>query len=95
METQKLIVAFTEFFKSEGIKLGSEKVFYTQEEWRARHEEYCNNSKLVVVYDGGAHRDAMTLDGMNYKLNQRMQDMLNKLGYYFEESTRWYGGVYS
>ena len=92
--TAAVTSAISEFFQSEGITF-AEKVFYTPEEWQDRGERYCAQSLLVVVYDGegDVHR-AMSLDGMDYKCNQRLQDALAKIGCYFEEGTHWYGGVY-
>jgi len=80
--------------KHKATKTGGCKAFYSPEEWRARGEQYAQESVLVVVYDGGAHRPFFTLDECQYDLCEEMQAALKPLGLYFEESTCWYGGVY-
>ena len=92
--TEELQTLLTKFFKKEGLESHGCQTFYTPEEWKERGESYCCNSKLVVVYDGSDVRRAMSLDGEDYKLNERMQNMLRAVGCYYEEGTHWYGGVY-
>jgi len=83
------------FKKNRLMSTGGGKVFYSPQEWAARGELYAKRSVLVVVYDGGAHRSAMTLDAEQYDLNEEMQQALRDAGFYFEEGTGWYGGVYA
>lgn len=73
---------------------GGCKAFYSPAEWEKRGELYCRSASLIVVYDGGEVREAMTLDAECYKLNAEMQAVLRESGFFFEEGTGWYGGVY-
>lgn len=91
-EAWKTLVAF--FKKMELTYTGGGTAFYSPLEWAERREQYALDSLLIVAYDGGAHRDAMSIDADNYRLNQRMQDALGEKGFLFEEATGWYGGVY-
>jgi hypothetical protein len=89
--------AIVDFLKKEGLGntgAGSHGVFYSPSEWRQRGEEYGCNALLIVTYDGGDHRHAMTLDSECYALNERFQDALQKVDCFFEECTTWYGAVY-
>jgi len=82
------------FFAQHGLThTGGGTVFYSPEEWEARREPYSHGAVLVVAYDGGEHREAMTLDG-DEQLHEQMQEALNAQGFYFEEGTGWSGGVY-
>jgi hypothetical protein len=73
---------------------GATRVFYSPQEWTARGEEYSQRALLVVTYDGGFHRAAMTVREGKYELNDKMQKALGAIGCYFGEGTSWYGGVY-
>ena len=74
---------------------GGAKVFYSPKEWAERGETYGKDSHLIVVYDGGDHRQAFTLDGTAYATVEAMQQQLASVGCFFEECTGWYGAVYS
>jgi hypothetical protein len=56
--------------------------------------EYAGNAELVVVYEGSEVKRAMSLDGYDYALNEKMQRALELGDMYFEEGASWYGGVY-
>ena len=74
---------------------GGCKAFRSPAEWAARGETYWSKSCLIVVYDGGAHRSAFTLDEEDYDLCDALQEALREGGFMFEECTTWYGAVYS
>lgn len=76
---------------------GGCKVFYSPEEWKERGEQYGTKSHLVVVYDGGAHGQAFSLDhaAPSYVHHEAMRDRLGEIGLYTEECTTWYCAVYS
>ncbi len=73
---------------------GGCKVFYSPTEWKARGEEYGTTSLLVIVYDGGSVRKAVSLDGFAYDLHEEFRQVLAGLGLICEECTCWYAAVY-
>jgi hypothetical protein len=84
---------FVKFFVQHGLKYtGGGTTFYSPEEWEARREPYSQGGVLVVTYDGGEPREAMT--GEDEGLYEQMQEALNAQGFYFEAGTSWSGGVY-
>ena len=74
---------------------GGGKAFRSPKEWAERGETYGKDSHLIVVYDGGEHRDAFALDNTAYDTVEAMQQQLATVGCFFEECTTWYGAVYS
>jgi len=56
--------------------------------------QYARGAELVVVYEGSNVKPAMSLDGYDYELNEKMQRALELGGMFFEEGSSWYGGVY-
>lgn len=95
-ETVTVLNAVHAFAKEHGLTVQPGTVFLP-DEWRARGERYCNAALLIITYDGGDMQRACSLDGCDYKLNDAFQQMLGAtgLGYFFEEGTHWYGGVYA
>lgn len=73
---------------------GGARVFYSPAEWAARGERYGLGSRLIITYDGGAHRRFFTLDEMDYPAVERMRASLEEIGVYFEECTGWYAAVW-
>jgi len=85
-----------QFLKLKGLTYtGGCKAFYSPKEWAERDEKYGKDSHLIVVYDGGEHRDAFALDNTAYDTVEAMQNQLAAVGLFFEECTGWYGAVYS
>lgn len=69
-------------------------VFYTPARWKERGEDYGTESLLVVVYDGGDHRQFFNMDCERYKLHEEMRQALHEVGCYPEECTGWYCAIY-
>lgn len=87
-ELRALIVAY----------MGGERgaTFYTPEEWKTRGEEYCNrNAALVVAYNGGDAGQYFNYDYCRYAALEGLNKALNAVGYFFEDATGRYGGVYA
>lgn len=90
---------------------GGCKAFYSPAEWKDREERYGTDSRLIVVYDGGALRPVFNMDAAYaadcayyetvrrprepYQLYEGMQEKLREAGLYFEECTGWFSAVYS
>ena len=74
-------------------ELDNETSFFTPEEWRARGEQYCTESKLVLVFEGGLYH---LLNGyMNApELYEEFDRFVNGFGYYFAQGTAWSLGFY-
>lgn len=73
---------------------GGCRAFWTPEEWQARKEQYGTNSKLVLVHDGGDLARFCSYDYQDYDAVERLNQALEKAGYYFEQCTTWYSAVY-
>jgi len=86
------IVAFLE--KHKLTYTGGCKAFYSPKEWEERKEDYGCDSVLVVVHDGGDHGDAFSYDRGNYKILDKMYELLKPLGFYSEQCTCWYSAIY-
>jgi hypothetical protein len=80
------------------VDTGGCKTFYSPAEWRAKGEHYCLDAELIVVYDGGDvagffnYEYAMDFD--NYSLINDMDQQLSNAGFYSEQGTNWYSGIY-
>jgi hypothetical protein len=74
--------------------LASGSKFYSPAQWRRRNEEYGTDSKLIVCYDGGDLRSAMSLDVEEHDLVDALRDELEKHGLYSQECTTWYAAVH-
>jgi len=93
-ETVKVLNAVHAFAKANGVKVQPGSI-YLPSEWKRRGEQFCTSALLVITYDGSDMKRACSLDGYDYALNEAFQKMLGELGYFFEEGTHWYGGVYA
>jgi hypothetical protein len=91
-QAHKAIVAFLR--KHKLTYTGGCKAFYSPKEWREREEDYGCDSVLVVVHDGGDHGDAFSYDRENYKIIEKMNEVLKPLGLYSEQCTIWYSAIY-
>lgn len=76
------------------VDTGGCKTFYSPAEWKARGEEYCRNAELIVVYDGGAVAGFFGYDYEQYDLINDMDQQLFNAGFYSEQGTTWYSGIY-
>jgi hypothetical protein len=80
------------------VDTGGCKTFYSPAQWKARGEQYCHGAELIVVYDGGDvagffnYEYAMAFD--NYSLINDMDQQLSNAGFYGEQGTNWYSGIY-
>lgn len=96
---RKAAFAIRNFAKANGLSFtGGCKVFYSPAEWKARGEQYCTTSELIVVYEGADLGLATSMDRAydfgSYDLQEKLIDVLAEIGLYTEEATGWYGGVY-
>lgn len=67
--------------------------FYTPEEWRARGEEYCTDSKLILVFEGNLF-SVMNGYTDSYKLYDEFDRFVRGFGYYFDLGNAWNMGFY-
>ena len=73
---------------------GGCRAFYTPDEWLDRGEDYGTRSKLIVCHDGGDLLPYFSYDGTDYGRSEKMEEALEKLGYYAEQCTCWYTAIY-
>lgn len=85
---------------------GGCKAFYSPKEWEDRGEKYGTGSVLIVVYDGGDHRQYFNLDAAFiwnpilgrdqacYAWTEGMNKVLSEAGFYYEECTGWFCAIY-
>lgn len=83
------------FLISKDIKVPDDLKFVSKAEWKTLDMPHCNNAELVVLGYHGQTRGVFSLDGLNYKLNDRFQEMLQQHNLWFEEGCSTYGGVYT
>lgn len=86
-----------EILKAENaLETGGCRTFYSPEEWSEREEDYCTDAELIVVYDGGAVGPYFSLDHDHpkYRRYEKMRTALEAAGFYAEQGTHWYAGVY-
>jgi hypothetical protein len=69
--------------------------FVSPEEWAKRQERFANNALLVLIHDGNDLSKFCNYDYMQYELIAKMDAALKEHGYYIENCTTWYSGVYS
>lgn len=77
--------------------MGGERgaTFYTLEAWRKEGERYCNeNAAIVVRYNGADAGQYFSYDCYQYKRLEGLQEALRAAGYFHEDATGSYGGVY-
>jgi len=89
------IEVISKFLISNNIKIPDDLRFISKAEWKTLDMPYCNNAELVVLGYHGKTREVFSLDGLNYKLNDRFQEMLQRHNLWFEEGCSTYGGVYT
>jgi hypothetical protein len=80
--------AFIEVIESMGMDLEGLS-FYSPKQWRDRGESYCLDADLIVVFEEHMLYE-MLLEGI-------VSDLIDELGargYWFEQGTSWYLGVY-
>jgi hypothetical protein len=68
--------------------------FYSAKQWKDRGEEYGTEAELVIVHDGGDFSEYFSYMSEYPKLQDRMNEALNKLGLYAEPCTCWYTAIY-
>lgn len=90
----KIIIQLAKELWGEAPDGGGCKAFYSPEEWKERGEDYGTNSELVVVYDGGDLYEIFNPDSGNYKWFDRLNERLEKHGYWVEACTCWYSAIY-
>lgn len=73
---------------------GGCRPFYTPAEWRERGEVHGMRAALVVVHDGGDYAPFFNYDYRQYHRIEAMDAALREKGYYAEQLTGWYTGIY-
>ena len=73
---------------------GGCKTFYSPAEWTGGGRSYCENSELVVVYDGGSVAPFFEYDYECYDAVGKMKKALADVGLYFEPATNCIAGIY-
>ncbi len=71
---------------------GGCRVFYSPGEWAARGEQYGLRSELIVVHDGGSHKQAVVFDE---PLHDKLVAELAKFDLFIEQETSWYSAVFT
>ena len=93
-ETEKAYRLVRNFIKRhKSLYTGGCRTFYTPSEWKYRREEYCLDALLIVVYDGSDVRELFN-PIRRYDLMDKFIKYLDDNGYYFENGTHWYSGIY-
>ena len=75
-------------------ELGCDTAFYTREEWEARKEPYLAQSELVLVFEGELYRVINDGHPENVQLYEELQQLVRRLGYFFELGHAWNMGFY-
>ena len=73
---------------------GGSRVFYSPKEWKDRGEQYSTNSVLVILHEGNDLARYCSYDVGDYKAIERMNQILEPLGFYIEQGTSWQSAVY-
>jgi hypothetical protein len=68
--------------------------FYSPEQWRERGEKYGLDSVLILCHDGGDLSVYCNPYENNYINRDRLESVLQSLGYWYEPCTTWYSAVY-
>lgn len=68
-----------------------EGAFRSPSEW---DDDYGQDSKLILIHDGGALAPYCSLDYEDYDLVEELTVALANIGYYAEQCTSWYSAVY-
>jgi hypothetical protein len=74
-------------------ELNGDTSFFTPKEWRARGEEYCTESKLILVFEGGLFSLLNGYSG-NVELYDEFDRFVRGFGYYYEMGNAWNMGFY-
>jgi hypothetical protein len=74
---------------------------YTGAQWKARGEDYGQDSLLVILHEEGDHRPFFSMDACyrtgaasDYEPFEALMAELQKHGLWFETCTSWYSAVY-
>jgi hypothetical protein len=92
---RKGAVVIRQFAIQHGLTHTGGRVFYSPQEWRERGERHATHSLLVIVYDGAAIRQALSFDGLDYALMEKLRTTLDALDLFTEECTCWYCGLHN
>lgn len=85
-QLEKLITMVKLWLKKN--ELDGDTSFYTIEEWKARGEDYLNDSEYVIVTEGGLNFI------LNYGDPEEFYDLVESFGYYYEQGHSWNLGFY-
>ena len=83
------------FALTHGLTHTGGRVFYSPQEWAQRGEQHATRSLLVIVYDGASIRQALSFDGLDYAMMDKLLNHLDAPDIYTEEMTCWYAGLYN
>ena len=89
-ETSKVYYLVKDFIRRRKLSTGDCRTFYTPLEWKYRKEECSQGALLVMVYDGSEVKRLVD----EWDMGATFQKYLNKHGYYVEQGTHWYAGIY-
>jgi len=76
-------------------KLDYDSGIYTQEQWRARGEQYGTDAVLTITTEGPLY-DVLNFHGgaSTYREEEKFRSFLEKLGYYYELGYAWSVHIY-
>ena len=93
-DTERARAALLAFFRAEGITLEADDHFFTPAQWALRAEAHGNHALLVVQHDGGPLAPYFNWDYEDGAALQHLNMALTPLGFYAEQCTSWYSGIY-
>lgn len=81
-------------FEDEGLVQGNDRSFYTKEEWADRGEDYCNDSPIVMCFEGDWYMKFNYHDPDSHQIMEQVSERLKEIGYYYEQGHAWNCGFY-
>jgi len=90
-EVAEAIVACAREHLGDDPHTGGCKAFYDPKNWKY---DFSNNAVLMVAHDGGDFAPFFNWDYESYDLIESLSAYLEPLGYYAEQCTTWYSGIY-
>lgn len=91
---RKTAEAIRAFALKNGLTHTGSRVFYSPAEWQKRGEAYGTESLLIICYEGAEIKRALSFDGEDYRMMERLSKRLEKLDVFTEEATAWYSTLH-
>jgi hypothetical protein len=91
---ESVILAAMKAFRGKEIHSPISRTFLTPQQWAKRKEPYAENAIMVVIHDDYDVGPFFSYDAMDYEALEFMQKVLEQLGFYSEQGTAWYSGIY-